>query len=639
MIRGARRLAVLAAALLAAGSCVSARRAPVEPALLPEVEVEPAPQAETPEPLPEPPAVQQVTPSVAPEPSRPVPPILPERVRIGLATDLETVELPCCRSAAHAEFDDGARQVRSAVRVRSAAGAGEAPVWRLQLAALREPQEADELARRLGQMAAAPADSRFDAGSGLYRVRVGRWADRSAAEQAGRALQRRGLDAFWVVAEGHGPVDPELAVTVDGASHRVVGRRFALHAAHGGWLEFDGRRFRGALVVYLNDRGSLNVVNEVSLEDYLRGVVPRELGPDSYPQLEALKAQAVAARSYTLRNLGGFAEEGYDLCGTPKCQVYGGAGAEHPLSDRAVRETAGEVLLGDSEAIEALYTATCGGHTEDVEVVFPLKSADYLRGVACIEAGAVRLAGRQAGAAAPAAWTHPVAGGMRLVPIRGTFEQLTGADLILRLTDRDFLAARVGRSTATWVQRGAAAPLAAALELLPGDELDVYLADGVVATVVQHLHADAQSLPPPHGRLRWSRFRSDEELAASVRQRFPEMEFRGFDVLSRGPSGRVGRIRIDGAQGDAVEIAGLPVRWVLDVPETWFTVRRERPRGGRAGWRFAGRGWGHGVGLCQAGSYAMSRRGHDYREILAHYYSGSRLERLGSDAPAAAVVD
>src|SRR5690606_38589234 len=252
-----------------------------------------------------------------------------------------------------------------------------------------------------------------------------------------------------------------LAVTVDGASHRVVGRRFALHAAHGGWLEFDGRRFRGALVVYLNDRGSLNVVNEVSLEDYLRGVVPRELGPDSYPQLEALKAQAVAARSYTLRNLGGFAEEGYDLCGTPKCQVYGGAGAEHPLSDRAVRETAGEVLLGDSEAIEALYTATCGGHTEDVEVVFPLKSADYLRGVACIEAGAVRLAGRQAGAAAPAAWTHPVAGGMRLVPIRGTFEQLTGADLILRLTDRDFLAARVGRSTATWVQRGAAAPLAA----------------------------------------------------------------------------------------------------------------------------------------------------------------------------------
>src|SRR5690606_37451728 len=106
------------------------------------------------------------------------------------------------------------------------------------------------------------------AGSGLYRVRVGRWSHREDAEQGGRALQRRGLDAFWVVSEGAGPLDPALEVTADGARTRVAGRRFELAAAAGETLELEGRRFRGSLVVFLNDRGRLNVINELPLEDY-----------------------------------------------------------------------------------------------------------------------------------------------------------------------------------------------------------------------------------------------------------------------------------------------------------------------------------------------------------------------------------
>ena len=609
------RLAALAALALAAGSCVSAARPPAAPPL-PEVVIEAPPVAPT---EPEPPAPQP--PAAEPEPP---PPALPERVRIGLLTDLESVTIPCCRGTAMAAFANGARPVGSAVTVRPAAAASELPVWRLQVAALREPEEAEGLASRLAALAAAPADARFDAGSGLYRVRVGRWVRREDAEQGGRALQRRGLDAFWVVSEGNGPIDPALEVTADGTRSRIPGRRFELAAAAGGTLELEGRRFRGSLVVFLNDRGRLNVINELPLEDYLRGVVPRELGPDSYPQLEALKAQAVAARSYTLRNLGGFAEEGYDLCGTPKCQVYGGAGAEHPLSDRAVAETAGEVLLGDGAAIDALYTATCGGRTENVEVIFPLKSADYLRGVACIEAGPAVVR-----AAVPQASRWPPAGeGGAPEPARATFERLVGSDLLVRLADGRHTALRLGRATATFVRTGDAAPRAGDLHLLPGDELDLYRSGESLVALVQRLHADA--LPPEkgHSRLRWNRFRSDAEIATAVRQRFPELDFRGLDIVSRGPSGRVGRIRLDGAAGEQVEVSGLAVRWLLDLPETWFTLRRERPRGGRPGWRFSGRGWGHGVGLCQAGSYAMSRRGHDYREILAHYYSGARLERL-----------
>ena len=104
-------------------------------------------------------------------------------------------------------------------------------------------------------------------------------------------------------------------------------------------------QFRGRILIFVNDRGLLNVINELPLEEYLRGVVPKEMGPEIYDRLEALKAQTVAARTYTLKNLGEFTDEGYDICATPRCQVYGGMGNEHPLTDRAIRETAGEVLV------------------------------------------------------------------------------------------------------------------------------------------------------------------------------------------------------------------------------------------------------------------------------------------------------
>src|SRR4029453_1665243 len=106
-----------------------------------------------------------------------------------------------------------------------------------------------------------------------------------------------------------------------------------------------------------------------------------EMGPKVFNQIEALKAQAVAARTYAVRNLGEFTDEGYDICATPRCQVYGGMDDEDPLTDRAIAETAGEVLLWQGRPADALYSSTCGGHTEDVAEIFPLKHDPYLRAV------------------------------------------------------------------------------------------------------------------------------------------------------------------------------------------------------------------------------------------------------------------
>ncbi len=150
-----------------------------------------------------------------------------------------------------------------------------------------------------------------------------------------------------------------------------------------GLLDVDGAAtYRGTLEVRPAGRDAITVVNVVGLEDYLRGVVPNELSPQAFPRLEALKAQAVAARSYALAHLDEAAPRGFDLCATASCQVYRGRTSEHPLADRAVAETKGIVALYRGRPIHAYYTATCGGHTEDGEAVFD-DDEPYLRGVAC----------------------------------------------------------------------------------------------------------------------------------------------------------------------------------------------------------------------------------------------------------------
>ena len=89
-----------------------------------------------------------------------------------------------------------------------------------------------------------------------------------------------------------------------------------------------------------------------------------------FPQIEALKAQAVAARTYAMAHLGESAAKGYDVCATPSFQVYRGQSSEHPLSDRAVADTRGVVATWRGRPIHAYYTSTCGGHTEDGAPIF-----------------------------------------------------------------------------------------------------------------------------------------------------------------------------------------------------------------------------------------------------------------------------
>jgi stage II sporulation protein D len=165
---------------------------------------------------------------------------------------------------------------------------------------------------------------------------------------------------------------------------------FASDDAANAPVRFNETPYRGRIEVFANPHGSLTVVNVIAMEDYVRGVVPNELSPGSFPAVEALKAQAIAARTYALKNRGQFASEGFDLLPTTRSQVYRGLSSEQPLSSLAVDETRGIIATYHGEPINAMYTSTCGGRTEDSENIFNTASP-YLRGRECAAEGKAAL--------------------------------------------------------------------------------------------------------------------------------------------------------------------------------------------------------------------------------------------------------
>jgi stage II sporulation protein D len=152
--------------------------------------------------------------------------------------------------------------------------------------------------------------------------------------------------------------------------------------AQTGGLTIGNRQYRGEALIMARDGGQVTVVNVVDLEAYLLGVVPREIGRLPAAQIEAMKAQAVAARTYAIGNMGIRQSRGFDFYATVMDQVYGGVQDEDSIVNRAVRETRGEILTYHGLPILAYYSSTCGGATAAIEDSWPWRAPlPYLRGV------------------------------------------------------------------------------------------------------------------------------------------------------------------------------------------------------------------------------------------------------------------
>ncbi|MDR0823420.1 MAG: SpoIID/LytB domain-containing protein [Endomicrobium sp.] len=140
--------------------------------------------------------------------------------------------------------------------------------------------------------------------------------------------------------------------------------------------------YRGYLIVSKTANNKVNIINVLKMEDYLKGVVPKE-SSSKWP-LETLKSQAVISRTYAIANMGKHKAQGFDLCGDTHCQVFGGASAEVPIGNEAVVETAGEVLTYKGRYAQTVFHANCGGHTESPKYVWGWTEVpEYLEGVKC----------------------------------------------------------------------------------------------------------------------------------------------------------------------------------------------------------------------------------------------------------------
>lgn len=168
-----------------------------------------------------------------------------------------------------------------------------------------------------------------------------------------------------------------MAIRVNGEYKDINTDRIVIKSSQDGFVSTKKRWYRGKLIIQ-NRNGRLTVINDVDLENYLKGVIPSEM-PASW-DVEAHKAQAIAARSYALANLGKRASLGYDLNDTPSDQAYGGASAEKHGTTKAVNDTRGIVLTHNQKIISAFYTASAGGKTKTASSAWG-RNVPYLRSV------------------------------------------------------------------------------------------------------------------------------------------------------------------------------------------------------------------------------------------------------------------
>ena len=169
--------------------------------------------------------------------------------------------------------------------------------------------------------------------------------------------------------------ESSLSWTLDGETY--TGDTLAIRSSNGSPLIVNGRVYGGDLVVQPNTFGTFTVVNTVPIETYLRGVVPHEIGPGA--PYEAIRAQAILARTYALQNRHRFTPDNYELCADTQCQVYRGLSETVEAADRAIVSTAGQVLTYDGQLVDAVYSSTSGGVTADFTHIWDGDPRPYLQ--------------------------------------------------------------------------------------------------------------------------------------------------------------------------------------------------------------------------------------------------------------------
>src|SRR5207253_1278616 len=166
------------------------------------------------------------------------------------------------------------------------------------------------------------------------------------------------------------------------------------------------------------------------------------------------------------------------------------------------------------------------------------------------------------------------------------------------------------------------------LSLTLGDKVNLVLRDDQIVFLEAEQSRLGASADRASRYYRWEVRMTPDDVAHSL-ERYGNVG-RVLDIVPKrlGVSGRVVEMTVQGTKGD-LQLRGLKIRWALGLRENLFVVDRERGAGGAVTrFIFTGKGWGHGVGLCQVGASGMAQAGSTFEQILQHYYTGVTLRKM-----------
>jgi len=447
-----------------------------------------------------------------------------------------------------------------------------------------------------------------------------------------RTAQTVSGDLQWLAgghALGKTSGDVDVRVTAGGVSVRIGKRdyeaeRLIAEPQGSGPVQYGGHGYRGRLELYRGKQGGVVVLNVLALEDYLLGVVPSEM-PSSWPD-EALRAQAVAARTYAIARMADQQDATYDVYNTQADQVYRGMAGESDAASRAVRDTAGQILTYNGVPITAYFFSDAGGYTKNGKEPYlkavPSRSADSPHNAWEVSVSADDLARLAATMGAPVGMVarvesenDPVSGHLTAIVIEGDRGvcRISGPKL------RSLLGLDRMKSTLAHVYAGQDAPEEGAASQTEAGATPVETASVPAADI-----ALAQArVPVPSRMYSWYRpwvawdsgvndlkmrrlFATDGDAVSSCNREVFVLSGEGGEVLGEalassdeGTSAPDSSAALSGtAPGAAVGQAGIVIR---------------------------GSGYGHGLGMPQYGAKQLAQEGWRYRDILLYFYSGVKL--------------
>lgn len=300
--------------------------------------------------------------------------------------------------------------------------------------------------------------------------------------------------------------------------------------------------------------GRLAAINRVDLEELLRGIVPSEIYASA--PMEALKAQAVAARTEILSAIGHrHPATPYLLCATQHCQVYNGIGSYTNQTDKAIADTYGEVMLFEKRFVKAVYSSNCGGFTEDNNIVWNEHKEPYL------------------------------------IPKP---DAPTESNLYKKFKDG-----------------------------ITEDNLEEFL------YTVDDSYCATSSFNNKKA-FRWKTEIYYDELMNLLKKRFDIKSLDDIMIEGRGKSGRIRGITIISVDKKYYIDTEYNIRQLFGgLKSGLMIIEKKKDSSGKIiSLIFTGGGWGHGVGMCQTGAIGMAEKGKSFKEILLHYYSNVRIEKV-----------